>query len=497
MNTNKILECLDSIDVAATDARMCILESCINLDKKYTLMEQNGVTLGSNDPIVQSFIDNRYDMIPQYIDETAKGRRKTVVAMATGCIIGMTVGSFLIAYPILSFYSTSLIPFTIAFAGDYVLALIGGALGIKVADSLRRKNIRNEIIKDMSEVTSNMLAIVPKVDGTFDIDKKTRKSLYSLTESIDSALRTAPKLDPPMSAKEKELYLDVKTSSYEMITKKDQTTAKKFMDAMNKACKECMTISGIDTKKVESEFKDAVKKTIAEEKSNGPVSEYNLSIDIDAVYFDESSKGRGTRIASGAIGGVIGHDIAIALIARPALMVLFWEGAPALGYVGAMVLGAATIGTAVGIFGGLKLSDWIRRKGARQEFMRDADKLSALLLIATTKYNDRIEIDKDTNKAIKNILETIKMMIRQKIKIDPPMTPEEITAYDNVTDAVNKFKQDPCKRTADECLDVLNKAVDVCLKVSGIDTSELKKESKKKLEEYIKNNKEGEKNNDT
>lgn len=275
MSSSKVLECLHNIDVEATDARQCVLESYINLDKKFSLMEQNGVDVASNDPVIQSFLDNRSSLVPEYIDETAKGRAKLNAITFGTAVTGGTTLSLLTAKTALV-VALSVTPgagTAIAFGASFIGTMLGAAVGVKLSDWSRRKGARQEFVKDGGEVVQAMLLIIPKEDGSFVVDKNARKKMFSMGETIDMMKRQKDKLQPPMSRDEKDAYSDITSSMFAMNQKPNKQTAEKFMSDLNKAIEVCMKADGVDVNSIEKEARKALKEAAAKEKKEGKSNE--------------------------------------------------------------------------------------------------------------------------------------------------------------------------------------------------------------------------------
>ena len=275
MSSSKVLECLHNINAEATEARQCVLESYINLDKKFSLMEQNGVDIASGDPVIQSLLDNRSSLVPEYIDETAKGRAKLNAITFGTAITGATTLSLLTAKTalIVALAVTPGAGTAITFGASFIGTVLGAIAGVKLSDWSRRKGARQEFVKDAGEVVHAMLLIIPKEDGSFVVDKNARKKMFSMGETIDMMNRQKNKLQPPMSRDEKDAYSDLTTSMFAMNQKPNKQTAEKFMSDLNKAIEICMKADGVDVNSIEKEARKALKEAATKDMKEGKSDE--------------------------------------------------------------------------------------------------------------------------------------------------------------------------------------------------------------------------------
>ena len=269
MNPNtKLLQSLDSIPEIMESARMSVMESYINFDKKLSTMEKNQLVVGSADPIIEAFIENRSTLVPQYIEETAKGRSKLLISFTAGCITGSTVGAILSSNIVLGalLFSGAGTAFVISFASAFIGTFAGGVLGIKISDAIRRKGIRGEILKDIKDATASILLIKPEDSGSFTLDKRTKKALSGLSESINTFKRMPTKVNPPASREEIDAYSDLSTAIFAILQNATTKNANALLSEMNKAAEICMKQSGINTSEIKSETKSAIKKAMVDEK---------------------------------------------------------------------------------------------------------------------------------------------------------------------------------------------------------------------------------------
>lgn len=76
------LDAINKIDVEVENAQEAVMESYVELGNKFDTMEKHGLPVASDDSTIQSFIDNRNEIITEYTNE---GKKKANIKIIGVC----------------------------------------------------------------------------------------------------------------------------------------------------------------------------------------------------------------------------------------------------------------------------------------------------------------------------------------------------------------------------------------------------------------------------
>lgn len=75
------LDAINKIDVEVDSAQEAVMESYVELGNKFDTMEKHGLPVASDDSTIQSFIDNRNEIITEYTNEGKKKANIKVIGI--------------------------------------------------------------------------------------------------------------------------------------------------------------------------------------------------------------------------------------------------------------------------------------------------------------------------------------------------------------------------------------------------------------------------------
>lgn len=297
---NTILNDIGSIQESADTALVDVSTKIVNFAEKVAVMEQHGLNVMSEDPTMQSIIDNREQIVYQFYDESKEPRSKVTKKTILGTILGdlatlpprIIIAAVLVKSAQAAAAATGLGPLVepiylamAAAKGKKINAaieipslIIGGVVANKFAKKKREKNIQGEIINDIDAVLAELGK--PSDEGRHTNTKNLKKVLKELINSTKFAIKrdsvhgeTARNIEKLTNASEK-LVEGLDTIGSE-------GTKRAMMEFFKAADVVLKDLTGV----TDAEAKDTVKKI-----KNEVVQEMFFTADVDGDAITESTK---------------------------------------------------------------------------------------------------------------------------------------------------------------------------------------------------------------
>jgi hypothetical protein len=207
---NTILNDIGSIQESADTALVDVSTKIVNFAEKVAVMEQHGLNVMSEDPTMQTIIDNREQIVYQFYDESKEPRSKVTKKTVLGVILGelatlpprIIIAAVLLSGAKAAAASTGLLaplvePIYLAAAKSKASKIttaieipslvIGGIVANKFAKKKREKNIQGEIINDIDAVLAELGK--PSDEGRLANTKNLKKALKELIDSTKFAIK--------------------------------------------------------------------------------------------------------------------------------------------------------------------------------------------------------------------------------------------------------------------------------------------------------------------
>lgn len=297
---NTILNDIGSIQESADTALVDVSTKIVNFAEKVAVMEQHGLNVMSEDPTMQTIIDNREQIVYQFYDESKEPRSKVTKKTILGVILGdlatlpprIIIAGVLINSARAAAAATGLGPLIepvylamAAAKGKKINAaieipsiVIGGVVANKIANKKREKNIQGEIINDIDDVLTELGK--PSDEGRHINTKNLKKALKQLINSTKFAIKrdsvhgeTARNIEKLTNASEK-LVEGLDTIGSE-------GTKRAMMEFFKAADVVLKDLTGV----TDAEAKDTIKKI-----KNEVVQEMFFTVDVDGDAITESAK---------------------------------------------------------------------------------------------------------------------------------------------------------------------------------------------------------------